>query len=231
MKVRARTLSALAAVVLLSVAGCASPPTSPQGQPTATATPTSTPTPTPTATPDAPLARIVVIGPDGLSMRTAEGEEIDVFPYDTAPDAAIADLTRIFDAEPTVEHFPGDQICEPERLEFRWAGMSIHVEKDGPSAATFAAGAREGDTNTEIVVQTQHGGQIGGSLVELVAAIPDPLTPPWDHEGERPGVVMDGLTADPPAGEEREFWPGVRIHAIDDKIFNIYAPVALTSDC
>ena len=164
-------------------------------------------------------------------MRTTGGEEISAFPYDTAPDTAIAELTRIFDVEPTVEHFSGDQICEPERVEYKWSGMSIHVGQDGSSPATFAAGAREGATNTEVVVQTEHGGQVGGSFVDLASGIPDALTETWDHEGERWDVVMDGLTADPPAGEESEFWPGVRIHAIEDEIFNIYAPAALSSDC
>lgn len=228
MTVRARILPTMAIVLFLGAAGCSSSP-APSRQPTATSAPT--PTPTPAATSEAPLSSVVVIGADGLAVHATNGEEISFFPYDTDPATAIADLTRVFSAEPAIEHFAGDQICEPERLEYAWSGLSIHVEGDRSSATRFSAGAEKGANDSEIVVQTEHGGQIGGSFIELVSGIPDALSETWDYEGERWDVVMDGLTAHPPAGEEDGFAPGVRIHAIDDEIFNIYAPVSLMSDC
>ncbi|MGI9823291.1 hypothetical protein [Agromyces sp. Marseille-Q5079] len=116
---RTRGGSVLALAVALALAGCAAPASAPtesgSSAPTPGAESTPSPEPTPSAEPVEPLAGVVamVVRPQVLELRDADGEVVDSLDYLSDPSAAVAVLTDLFDAPPADESYDGTNHTPP----------------------------------------------------------------------------------------------------------------------
>ena len=165
-----------------------------------------------------------MIADEGLSVRTADGDEIAFFHYGTDPARAIGTMTRLFDGPPETTHTLGDHICEPETTTYEWDGLSIYVFGDAKDPTRFSAGTDEVAEHSTMIVETLHGGRIGGSFADLLAEIPDTLHEHWYYEGIRIDVLMDGVSPPQLETHPEDERPGVRVYAHDDVLNSIFAP-------
>lgn len=115
----------LAAVVTLTLAGCATAaPADPVASPSA---PSSSPTPTPTQ--DAAEPAAIVIGPAGFAVHAASDEVLTEVRWDAEPEALLAALDLAFDAEPGEEFSPGDGSHIADSDVYRWVGLSLGIAR------------------------------------------------------------------------------------------------------
>lgn len=177
----------------------------------------------------------VVFTAAGLSMRTAAGEETGFFVYHAHPATAIDELSHILDVSPDVVYDPGDDLCASASTTYDWGVLAISVMGDGVESDKFWVVADDRAPVTggtiDVALTTEHGGRIGGSASELLSKIPTTQSEHWDYKGQRWDVLMDGVDGQATGGVEDELLTGVRLHAIDDVINTIQAPVALDNDC
>ncbi|MET1053266.1 MAG: hypothetical protein ABWX65_11560 [Mycetocola sp.] len=232
MTIRARALSALTLLVLLGAAGCAQTPAEPTAStPTPSPSMSASETPTPTPEPE-PEPAAIVIAAEGISVRSADDDELAFFSYKEDAQLAIDGLTAAYGSEPTVIDHPGDQICDPKETRYEFDGLMLMVfDGEYRSPLVFGAYTETAVEGSALTVSTPHGAQIGTSFDALLAQVPEAPTSDENWEDEHWEFLVDGLEGtdqgDLPPGERQ----GARVRAIDDEIVDIYAPIMIDASC
>jgi len=107
-----------AALVVLALAGCAAP-AAPDATPTITAAPPVVDT--------SPAA--IDVTADSVTIRTADGDELDSFDYTTDAPTVVTLLTALFGAEPVTTEVPG--LEQPSYTAYNWTGFELQVLAEG----------------------------------------------------------------------------------------------------
>lgn len=170
-----RALALLGAVVVLALAGCASP--APAAPPSRSPAPAVEETP---STPPDPLSTVarVVIRPTALELRDAAGAIVQALDYMSDPVSAVSVLARVLGASPVDEPYEGSNHYPPGVLH-TWGGLSLD-ERHYPEAERVSKGLDSlvwprfavlvtGPTAGSVPVATAQGLQAGGTWDALAA--------------------------------------------------------------
>lgn len=184
-----RHISALALVLLasLALAGCTTPGTEAQTKPTPTSTgaPT-TPDPTPTPTVDDPLTAVVaiVVRPENLDLNDAAGSIVRELSYDAEAADFVAAMSVVLRADPTVSEYPGGMESMPW-TEYQWPGLRLlddhetgEYEQDMNLTVIFEAPT----VGQGVAVGTIQGFQPGEDLAWLAEWMDEPYNPEGNNQ-------------------------------------------------
>ncbi|MET1042752.1 MAG: hypothetical protein ABWX59_01370 [Microbacteriaceae bacterium] len=174
---------AVCAAVLL--VGCASPsPTVPGGSSTPPQTLLPSPSATETPSPD---PAVIVIGARELTVHSTEGTVLHELSYSDDPSGAVDVLTDVLGSAPEVRDHP-QQECAHARTVAEWGTDSFILvygpELPLPADLQFQTVAVV-DEVAGVRIETPTGSSVGGSVAELIAAVPDAPVEVAEFDGVR----------------------------------------------
>jgi hypothetical protein len=196
--------------------------------PSVTPTPSATPPPTiePEIIPDLNNSKIV-IGSDTLFIKSLDGDIIDRFPFDSNPRDAITSITDLYDREATTE-YSGEETCWYQMSTYDWGNFKLSFQTENIDNSEWFIVTSEVDSEQKNpLVETLHGAVAGESYSAYVANVAG--NPRLDYDQYH--SVLDEQTDDYVYNPEEMNAYGAIVHAVDDTITTIAAPLFLNSEC
>jgi hypothetical protein len=175
MRIQRPTAPAVAGIVLLALAACASP--------TATPTPPATPTPTATAPSESPIptaspdevevtAAVVVMTASMLSVFGTDGSTLASVTYDLNGATAVAQIAEALGEEPVVTPIDGDVDgpCPPA-TSYEFGGLQLRSPGSLWSVGSYEVIVTGPTTASGVGIETVAGQQIGVTRSAFLTAI------------------------------------------------------------
>ena len=227
-------IAAVGALLLAAtlLAGCSAAPEPPSPSTVAKETPGPTPTPVPE-----PLDAVttLVARPLAIELQDANGSVVQSLDYLSDTAAAVATLTAVFGAPPTIEEDAGSTE-EPPSTVRRWAGFELSEPQYPDAAPDTEAGpwypkfrvAFTAAASGDVLLATNSGDATGASWAEFVAS-PDAIRNGMCAERYGEVVVLPRTYSDGTVEDSRN---SVEFRASDDGtiIARVEAPRVMHRD-
>lgn len=215
--------TAVLAIVVLALAGCAGP-AKPTPAPTRT-TASATPTPSPTATASGP--RVEIDG-TGITVYGASGASTVDLTFSVDAQTAAARLSTALKEQAATTTVTDDR-CYPQLDESSWGGLHIWSTTDGltrPAGAQFYVTADAAKTGTGVPILIPSGQSVGATKSQLLAAN---ASAPSFADGDAIDVHYD-IVSGSASGDPDQYY-GAVAKIIGNRLTLIDSPIYYSRPC